>query len=151
MEFKKIETNTPYPDFLKINDDNFKVVSNEMASVWKVLTDNYIVDPSIVPTSVFKPLYAIRDDSAIYKNWLYDFNKLETLINHLINKGFNKNDIIRTDFSNFKVFTLNIPETIYFTKDYIDTVNKDWLKVSELIGDMNASLIFYGFKRKENK
>ena len=62
MEFKKIETNTPYPDFLKINDDNFKVVSNEMASVWKVLTDNYIVDPSIVPTSVFKPLYATRDD-----------------------------------------------------------------------------------------
>lgn len=150
MKFTLIENETPYPIFLQINDNNFKLAASELGAVWKLLSSNYLVNKDVIPKASFKPLYAVKDDSAIYNNWLYDFDTLENLINYLILHGFKDNDIIRADFTNYDIFEIDVPETIYFTKDYINTVNMDWVNVDKIIADLHSSLIFYGFERKDN-
>ena len=150
MKFTLIDNEIAYPDFLQTNDDNLKLVASELGKIWDLLSSNYLVNQDVIPKISFKPLYAVKDDSTIYNNWLYDFDTLENLINYLILHGFKDNDIIRADFTNYEIFEIDVPETIYFTKDYINTVNADWAKVDKIISDLHSSLAFYGFERKDN-
>ena len=147
MEFRTIKEGTQYVDFLKINDDNFSDFISEMENIWDVLEENYLVKPEIIPNIVFRPLFGVKDDSRLYRDWIYNFNCLETFVNQLISKGFLKNDIVTPDFQQYEHIFIDVPETIYFNKQYLDTINKDWLKVGEIITNLNASLIFYGFQK----
>lgn len=150
--FKRIETNTKYLDFLRDLDYNYENLHKELDDIWQVFIDNDFIEPSGRPMVRFKPLFKTKDDSTIYKNLLSNNDRAQTLINHLIESQFNFNGIFNsTTYEEFQDLILDLPETIVFDKNYIEEVNTGWQKVAKLISDLNASLIFFHYLRKENK
>lgn len=149
--FNSITKNLKYIEYLKRIDNNYKTLSNELDNIWQILLDNYIVLQEDVSHVQFKSLFNIKDDSSIYRNFISNANKSEVVINYLIRVGFVEKSIVRVDtFLNFESIALKIPETIVFTEDYLAQINKDWQDIEKLINDLNASLIYYGLKRKDN-
>lgn len=148
--FNPIVKNLKYIEFLRRIDNNYTVLSAEVDNIWQILTDNYVVLQKDVSHVRFKKIFSVRDDSTIYRNFISNGGKAETLLNYLIEVGFVERSIVRVDtFLNFEPIQIEIPETLVFTEDYITQINKDWQDIEKLINALNASLIYYGFKRKE--
>jgi len=150
--FKRIETNIKYIDFLKVLDSNYQNLHVELDNIWQILIDNYLAEPSDRPMVKFKPIFKTKDDSTIYNNLLSNNSKVQTLINHMIESQFNFHGIFKVDsYKDFQDLILDVPETIVFDKNYIEKVNEGWQQVAKLISDLNASLIYFHYVRKENK
>ncbi|MQS44236.1 hypothetical protein [Companilactobacillus mishanensis] len=151
MYLAYIEQPTKYIDFLKENDSNFTTVASELNEVWSILTDNYLVEENPNVDLKFIELYSCLDDVILYESLISNFKKLQNVINIIIEKGFLDNDIVQsTNFNDFKKLKINIPESLGMSQSYVDLINKDWKMVEKLLSNLNASLIFYGFKKGQN-
>lgn len=144
---KTIQTGTKYIDFLKTNDDNFATVKGEIENIWDVLTKNYLVEAPIY--FQFETLYGSKDDVFVYEKLLTNFKTLIKILNELIDE-FNLNAIIEVETSDdYKPISFELPESLRFSRKYIDLINTDWMLVGNLIAKLNASLIYYHYKEEK--